>query len=139
MGGCDTHDHIVENMEDPLVSRAADSTRMASPLMKPTDLLPAQLKDGRYAKPYVLLEIEQLWAGQCDNRTRSRRPPSTSRYHIMIDGGVAACRPFRPSHQWVCYNAVLIGVKSLIPIGSVPTQQICRRNGCLQIYEAYLG
>ena len=103
------------------------------------DLPPAELKGGCYVKPYTLLEIEQLWAGQCDDRTRSRRPPKTTCYHIMIDGGFAACRPFRPSHQWVCYNAVLLDEQSLIPIGQVPTQQICRRNGCLQAYEAYLG
>ena len=131
-----------------LVSRAADS----APTAPQTDdersiydhgvrpqLQSAELKDGRYVKPYTLLEIEQLWAGQCDDRTRSRRPLKTACYHIMIDGGFAACRPFRPSHQWVCYNAVLLDEKSLIPIGQVPAQQICRRNGCLQAYEAYLG
>ena len=157
----------------PLVSRAADSARIAPRTdgersiydhgVRP-QMQSAVLKDGRYIKPYTLLEIEQLWAGQCDDRTRSRRPPATSCYHIMIDGGFAACRPFRPRHRWVCYNAVLIGEKSLIPIdqrngstaagplwgrawanetaaklGQVPTQRICRRNGCLQVYEAYLG
>jgi hypothetical protein len=101
------------------------------------DPLPAELKDGRYVKPYVLLEIEQLWAGQCDDRTRSPRAPKATTFHIMIDGGFAACRPFRPG-RWVCYNAVLLGEKTLIPIGQVPTQQLCRRNGCLQVYEAYL-
>ena len=138
----------------PLVARTADSTRLVPLTGRQVagidsrsvydhavrhQVKAAELKEGRYVKPYALLEIEQLWAGQCDDRTRSRRPPATTRYHVMIDGGFAACRPFRPRHQWVCYNAVLIDEKSLIPIGQVPTQRICRRNGCLQVYEAYLG
>jgi hypothetical protein len=100
------------------------------------NLAAAELKDGRYVRPFALLEIEQLWAGQCEDLTRSRRP--TTCYHIMIDGGFAACRPVRPG-RWVCYSAVLLGEKSLIPIGQVPVERICRRNGCLQIYEAYLS
>ena len=137
----------------PLVARTVESTRLAPDAGIDEDIdsrsvydhavrrqvKAAELKDGRYIKPYALLEIAQLWAGQGEDRTRSRRPSATTRYHVMIDGGFAACRPFRPRHQWVCYNAVLLDEKSLISIGQVPTQQICRRNGCLQVYEAYLG
>lgn len=55
--------------------------------------VPAELRDGCYVKPYALLEVEQLWAGRREVWTRSHG--RATRYHVMVDRGVAACRPFR--------------------------------------------
>ena len=98
-------------------------------------LLPTELKDGRYVKPYALLEVEQLWAGRREVWTKSHG--RAARYHIMIDGGVAACRPFRDG-RWTYYNGILICEDTLVPIGQVPSYMICLRNGCRQIFDAFL-
>ena len=99
------------------------------------NLRPAELKDGCYVKPYTLLEIEQLWAGRREVWTKSHG--RATRYHIMIDGGVAACRPFRDG-RWTYYNGILICEDTLVPIGQVPAHMVCRRNGCRQIFDAFL-
>ena len=100
------------------------------------DLLPAELRDGSYVKPYAFLEIEQLWAGMREVWTKSHG--QATRYHIMIDNSVAACRPFRDG-RWSYYNGILICEHTLVPIGQVPGHMICRRNGCRQIFDSYLS
>ena len=94
---------------------------------------PAELKDGRYVKPYAFLEIEQLWCGHREVWTASHG--RATRYHVMADGGVAACRSkqrhLRP------YSVILLG--SLIPIGDVPGHMCCQRNGCRQVFDAFLA
>lgn len=100
-------------------------------------LLPAELKDGRYVKPYVLLEIEQLWAGRREVWTSSHG--RATRYHVMVDKGVAACRPFRNPHRWTYYSGILICEDTLVPIAKVPAHMICCRNGCRQVFDAFLA
>lgn len=95
-------------------------------------LLPAQLKDGCYVKPYALLEIEQLWCGHREVWTTSHG--RATRYHVMVDGGVAACRS--KQLRWRPYSLILLG--ALIPIGKVPGHMCCQRNGCRQIFDAFL-
>ena len=102
---------------------------MRSPTRK---LRPAELKDGRYVKPYVLLEIEQLWCGHREVWTASHG--RAARYHVMADGGVAACRS--KQRCWRPYSVILLG--SLIPIGDVPGHMCCQRNGCHQVFDAFL-
>lgn len=98
-------------------------------------LQPAELRDGRYVKPYALLEIEQLWAGRREVWTKSHG--RTTCYHIMADNSVAACRPFRDG-RWCYYNGIIICEATLVPIGQVPSHMLCRRNGCRQIFDAFL-
>ena len=98
-------------------------------------LLPTELKDGCYVKPHALLEIEQIWAGRSEVWTKSH--VRATRYHIRIDRGVAACRPFRDG-RWTYYNGILICEDILVPIGQVPSHMVCRRNGCRQIFDAFL-
>ena len=97
-------------------------------------LRPAELKDGRYLKPYTLLEIAPLWAGMREVWTKSHG--RAARYHIMVDGAVAACRPFRDG-SWNHYKGILICEYTLVPIGDVPSHMVCRRNGCRQIFDAF--
>src|SRR5438876_130026 len=94
-------------------------------------LLPADLKDGRYVMSFHALEIDQLWCG----RREVWIPPHgrATRYHVMIDGGVAACRPKQLS--WANRSVILLG--DLLPIGDVPNNLCCQRNGCRQLFESY--
>ena len=78
------------------------------------------------------MEIE-LWAGRREVWTRSHG--RATRYHSMIDGVVAACRPFRDG-RWTYYNNILICED--MPIGQVPSHMGCRRNGCRQVFDAFL-
>jgi len=97
------------------------------------NLLPAKLKDGCYVKPYVLLEVEQLWCGHREVWTASHG--LATRYHVMVDGGMAACRSKQP-RRWQSYSLIVLG--ALIPITAVPSHMCCQRNGCRQIYDAFL-
>jgi hypothetical protein len=100
----------------------------------PRSLKPAELKEGLYVKPFVLLEIEQLWAGRREVWTKSHG--EATRYHVMVDGGVAACRA-KQKRRWQPYSLILLG--SLIPIAKVPAHMCCQRNGCRQLFEAFLS
>jgi hypothetical protein len=99
------------------------------------NLKPAELRDGLYVKPCAQLEIDQLWVGRREVWTSTHG--RASRYHVMIDKGVAACRP--NVNTWRSQGVILIGAGTLIPIGMVPTSLCCLRNGCRQIFEAFLG
>jgi hypothetical protein len=96
-------------------------------------LEPADLKDGCYIKPFAHLEIDQLWAGLREVWTASHG--RAARYHVMVDGGVAACRP----KQTLWKNRSVILLCNHIPIGEVAAHMCCRRNGCRQIFEAFLA
>jgi hypothetical protein len=96
-------------------------------------MLPAELRDGRYVKPYVLLEVEQLWCGHREVWTASHG--LATRYHVMVDGGLAACRAKYP-HRWQPFGLIVLG--DLIPIAKVPAHMRCQRNGCRQVFDAYL-
>lgn len=98
-------------------------------------LKPAELRDGRYAKPCALLETDQLWAGRREVWTASHG--RAGRYHVMVDGGVAACRP--NANTWRSQGVILICEDTLLPIGEVPSHMCCRRNGCRQFFEAFLA
>lgn len=97
-------------------------------------LLPAELKDGRYVKPCGDLEVEQLWCGRREVWTASHG--RATRYHVLIDGGVAGCRP--KAGGWRNRSVILLAEDTLIPIAEVPANLCCQRNGCRQIYEAFL-
>ena len=60
-------------------------------MLDPPRLNPAELRDGRYVKPFALLEVDQLWVGRREVWTASHG--RATRYHVMVDGGFAACRP----------------------------------------------
>jgi hypothetical protein len=96
-------------------------------------LKPAELRDGRYVKPFALLAVEQLWVGRREVWTATHG--RASKYHVMVDGGVAGCRP--NVNSWRSQGVILVG--ALIPIGAVPANMCCLRNGCRQIFEAFLS
>jgi len=54
----------------------------------------------------------------------------------MVDGGLAACRAKEP-RRWQSRSVILLS--KLIPIAEVPSHMCCLRNGCRQIYEAFLA
>jgi hypothetical protein len=93
----------------------------------------AELRDGLYVKPFELLEIEQLWVGRREVWTSTHG--RATRYHVMIDGGVSACRK---KQNWRNRSVILINEESLIPITSVPAHMCCLRNRCRQIFEAMI-
>lgn len=97
-------------------------------------LTPAELKDGLYVRPVALLETEQLWCGRREVWTSTHG--RATRYHVMIDGGVAACR--KQQTRWRNRSVILICEQTLIPIQDVPANLCCLRNGCRQFYEAML-
>jgi hypothetical protein len=97
-------------------------------------LLPAELKDGRYVRPCGDLEVEQLWCGRREVWTVSHG--LATRYHVMVDGGMAACRS-KQAHRWQPFSLIVLG--ALIPIAEVLTNLCCQRNGCRQLYEAFLA
>lgn len=97
-------------------------------------LLPAELKDGAYVKPFALLEPEQLWCGIREVWTKSHGWAGS--YHVMVDGGMAACRA-KQKHRWQPYSLILLG--HLVPISKVPHDMCCQRNGCRQVYDAFLA
>jgi hypothetical protein len=96
-------------------------------------LQPADLRDGLYVKPFALLEVEQLWCGHREVWTTSHG--RATRYHVMVNGGMAACRA-KQQRRWQPYSLIVLG--ALIPITKVPGHMCCLRNGCRQIYEAFL-
>lgn len=98
-------------------------------------MVPAVLRDGLYVKPYALLEIEQLWCGRREVWTSTHG--RASRYHVMVDGGVAACRPRQ--ERWRNRSVILIAEDTLIPIADVPAHVCCLRNGCRQIFMAMVS
>ncbi len=98
-------------------------------------LQPAELRDGLYTKPFALLEVEQLWCGRREVWTSTHG--RAGRYHVMGDRGVAACRP-GVSNTWRSQSVILICENTLVPIAEVPPHMCCLRNGCRQIYEAYI-
>jgi hypothetical protein len=93
----------------------------------------AELRDGLYVKPFALLEVEQLWVGRREVWTSTHG--RAARYHVMIDGGVAACRK---KQNWRNRSVILLNEDSLIPIVDVPAHMCCLRNGCRQIFEAMI-
>ena len=97
-------------------------------------LRPATLKNGRYVKPFALLEVEQLWCGHREVWTASHG--HATRYHVMVDGGMAACRA-KQDRRWQPYSLIMLS--DLISITKVPGHMCCQRNGCRQIYEAFLA
>jgi hypothetical protein len=101
--------------------------------VKKPQLNSAELRDGLYVKPFVLLEVEQLWCGKREVWTTSHG--YAGRYHVMVDGGLAACRS-KQTRRWQPYSLILL--TALIPITEVPTHMCCLRNGCRQIFEAFL-
>jgi hypothetical protein len=94
----------------------------------------AELRDGRYVEPFALLDVDQLWVGRREVWTSTHG--RATRYHVMIDGGVAACR--KNQTRWRNRSVILINEDSLIPITSVPAHMCCLRNGCRQIFEAMI-
>lgn len=102
--------------------------------MKRPNLQPAELRNGFYTEPVAMLEPDQLWCGLREVWTTSHG--RTYRYHVMVDRGVAACRA-KQEHRWQPYS--LIVLCNLIPIAKVPSRLCCQRNGCRQLYEAYLA
>ena len=96
---------------------------------------PAALRDGCYVKPFALLEIEQLWCGRREVWTASHG--HAGRYHVLVDGGVAACRP--KQEGWRNRSVILINASTLLPIGDVTSHMACQRNGCRQIFDAFLA
>ena len=110
--------------------RLSTSDRVTRPTRK---LLPAELKDGIYVQPFALLEPEQLWCGHREVWTASHG--RADRYHVMVDGGMAACRA-KQRHRWQPHSLILLG--ALIPIAEVPARMCCQRNGCRQLFDAWL-
>lgn len=103
--------------------------------MKKSTILPAELRNGCYVRPFALLEIEQLWCGRREVWTASHG--RATRYHVMIDGGVAACR--KNQTRWANRSVILICENTLVSITKVPGHMCCLRNGCRQIFEAFLS
>ena len=104
-------------------------------MTRPPRLLPAELRGDRYARPFALLEVEQLWCGLREVWTSTHG--RATRYHVMIDGGVAACR--RSQTTWRNRSVIILCESTLVPIAEVPGHMACRRDGCRQIFEAYLA
>lgn len=102
--------------------------------MRRIELQPAELKDGLYTRPFELLEVEQLWCGRREVWTATHG--RATRYHVMVDGGVAACR--KNQTTWRNRSVIVINEQSLIPIAEVPPHMCCLRDGCRQIYEAFI-
>lgn len=99
-----------------------------------SQLKSAELRDGRfYVKPFAELEVDQLWCGHREVWTASHG--RAARYHVMVDGGVAACKSQQYSRN--PHRVIVLG--ALIPIAKVPAHMCCQRNGCRQLYEAYLA
>ena len=103
-------------------------------MTRPPRFSPAALKDGRYVKPCGELEVGQLWCGRRQVWTASNG--TATRYHVMVDRGLAACRS-RQAHRWQPFSLIMLC--ELIPIAEVPANLCCLRNGCRQVYEAFLA
>lgn len=98
------------------------------------ELQPAELQGGCYVQPFALLEVEQLWCGRREVWTSTHG--RATRYHVMVDGGVAACR--KNQTKWLNRSVIVICEDTLIPIAKVPPHMCCLRDGCRQIYEAFI-
>ena len=85
-----------------------------------------------YKKPVALLEPHELLVGRREVWTATHG--RATRYHVMVDGGVAACRLKQTKWQ----NRSVIVLTDLIPIGDMPAHMACLRNGCKQFFEAYI-
>lgn len=103
-------------------------------MKKRSALLPADLRDGLYTRPFALLEPEQYWCGRREVWTATHG--RATRYHVMVDGGVAACR--KNQTRWKNRSVILICEDTLIPIAQVPGHMLCLRSGCRQCFDAYL-
>jgi hypothetical protein len=97
-------------------------------------LAPADLRDGHYVQPFAALKVEQLWCGRREVWTATHG--WAGRYHVMIDGGVAACRS--KQEGWRNRSVIVIGEDTLVQIDKVPPHMRCRRGGCRQIFDAFL-
>ena len=97
----------------------------------PKKLRPAELKGECYVKPYAELKVSQLWCGKREVWTRTHG--WAGRYHVMVDGGVAACRS---QEGW--QNRGVIVLCHLVPIAKVPDHMRCQRDGCRQIFDKFL-
>ena len=86
-----------------------------------------------YKKPFALLEPDELIVGRREVWTSTHG--RATRYHVMVDGGVAACRPKQT--QW--RNRSVIVLTDLLPIADMPAHMACLRNGCKQIFERYIA
>ena len=95
----------------------------------------AELRDGRYVQPFALLETEQLWVGRREVWTASHG--RATRYHVLVDGGLAACRPNQ--NTWRSHGCLVICADTLMPITKVPANMCCLRNGCRQIFLAMIA
>ncbi len=96
------------------------------------DSAPAELKRDRYVRPYAELAVGQLWCGMREVWTKTHG--WASRYHVMADRGVAACRG---QEGWKHRSVIVLC--HLVPITKVPAHMRCQRNGCRQIFGAIAG
>lgn len=89
--------------------------------------IPVALKDARYVKPYATSSRTLAWRSSSAGPGRSAKTkahgPSTY-YHVMIDRGVTACRPFRDGRWIYYYNGISICENTLVPIGQVPPHMV---------------
>lgn len=83
----------------------------------------------KYAKPFALLEVDELLAGRREVWTSTHG--RASRYHVMVEDGMAACRP----NPLMKGSGMILCEQTLIPIGEVPGFMTCGRNGCRQWFE----
>lgn len=81
----------------------------------------------KYVKPFALLEVDELLAGRREVWTSTHG--RASRYHVMVEDGMAACRPSP-------FSGMILCEQTLIPIGEVRGFMTCGRNGCRQWFEA---
>ena len=98
-----------------------------------TRIVPAEIKNERYVRPFSEIEPGEYWVGRREVWTASHG--RACRYHVMVDHGVAACRPH--IRRWSNLSVILLC--DLIPIGDMPSHMACLRNGCKQLFEAFLG
>jgi len=87
-----------------------------------------------YTQAFALLEQHEWMAGRREVWTSTHG--RATRYHVMVDDGMAACRP---SPWFRGGNGILLCESTLIYVGDVPGHMCCQRNGCRQLFEAYIA
>lgn len=89
----------------------------------------------RYDRPFAEISPDDFLVGFREVWTSTHG--RATRYHVMIDGGVAACRS--KQQTWRNRSVIVLNEDTLMPIGEVPAYMLCKRAGCRQLCEEYLN
>lgn len=88
-----------------------------------------------YVQPFAELEPHEWLAGTREVWTSTHG--RAGRYHVMVDDGMAACRPAPYLHGKV--NGVLLYEPSLAPLDEVASYMRCQRAACRRLFTKATG